>query len=810
MRILFCNKYNFPFSGTEVYLFELMDLLRSRGHEVALFSMADSRGEATPLDQHFVSHIDFKDANVSWSSRVRFAGHAIYSTEARQKLRNMLASFRPDIAHIRNIYHHLSPSILWELKAKGIPVLYHLNDFKLLCPAYNLVTNGHACEHPCTGQYWKSLTLGCYEGPRGAAAVLAAEAYVHHWLGTYKKCVDHYLTPSYFAKELLVKNGYNQEKISVLPHFQHLHESPPSARADAPVLYFGRLSPEKGLTDLIYAMRYLPQIPLQIAGDGPQKPELERLTTTLELENVEFVGHLSGSNLDQAIAGSRFTILPSRAYETLGKSILESYAWERPVIASDLGSRRELVRDQETGLLYQAGDIDQLTKAILTLAEQPHRAAEMGIAGRRLIETKHTADKHYEQLMELYERLTSRPIHGEVAKQRPIRVAFIGGRGVISKYSGIEAYYEEAGRELAKLGYAMTIYCRKRFTPALPIHNGMKLIRLPAPRSKHFETVIHTFLGTLHAMFSSNDIIHYHALGPALFSFLPRLVGKKTVVTVQGLDWQRKKWGRLAARILRLGEAASARFPDRTMVVSRTLQEYYRAHYGKETQYVPNGANFRERTTPLQLGGWGLEPDDYVLFLGRFSPEKNCHLLIEAYKKVSTSARLVLAGGSSYTDEYATELRRHESEQIVLLNWISGDALDELITNAALFVLPSDLEGLSLALLEAMGAGICVLASDVSENREVVEGAGFTFCAGDVDDLARMMQLLLSNAEMRNAAGRAAKRVVRERYLWSEIALQIGCAYEDLMGRAAVPRPQPISVSSDHEEKLSYQPRQVA
>src|SRR5579885_3267565 len=164
MRILFCNKYNFRFSGTEAYLFEVMELLRSRGHEVALFSMQDSRGETTAYDRHFVSHRDFKDKSASWIARTRMAAHAIYSCDARRRLRGMIADFRPDIAHVRNVYHHLSPSIFWELRKQAVPVLYHLNDFKILCPAYNLVRNGEACLRPCTGKYWKMLAKHCYEG----------------------------------------------------------------------------------------------------------------------------------------------------------------------------------------------------------------------------------------------------------------------------------------------------------------------------------------------------------------------------------------------------------------------------------------------------------------------------------------------------------------------------------------------------------------------------------------------------------------------------------------------------------------------
>ena len=809
MRILFCNKYNFPFSGTEVYLFELMELLRSHGHEVALFSMADPRGKATPFDRHFVPLTDFKDSTSGWMTRLRQAGHAIYSTDASRRLRQMLAEFHPDIAHVRNIYHHLSPSILWELRGQKIPVLYHLNDFKLLCPAYNLVTNGHACSQPCTGKFWHASTDGCFAGPPGASAVLIAEAYFHHWLGSYKKCVDHYLTPSHFARELLVKNGYDPQKISVLPHFQRVPSCVAAPTTDGPILYFGRLSPEKGVADLIRAMHDLPGLRLQIAGEGPQRAELENLVCNLGLMNVEFLGQLSGANLDRAMAASRFTVLPSHAYETLGKSILESYAWARAVIASDLGSRRELVHDGETGTLYEAGNVTELTGAIEKLSLNPRLVEEMGLAGRRIVEKNHTAEAHYEALMQLYEQMiTSTP---RICSQRPVaRVAFIGGRGVASKYSGIEAYYEEVGPELAKLGYEVTAYCRSHFTPAMESHKGIRVVRLPTIRSKHLETVVHTLLSTLHVMFSSNNIVHYHALGPALFSLFPRLAAKKTIVTVQGLDWQRKKWGRVAARVLRLGEMAAARFPDRTMVVSKTLQDHYQTHHKKQTNYIPNGTVIRERSASTRLAKLGLEPDNYALFLGRFSPEKNCHLLIEAFERLCTEAKLVLAGGPSHTDAYADELRRHAGERILLLDWVSGDALHELLTNAALFVLPSDLEGLSLALLDAMGAGVCVLASDIPENREAVDGGGFTFRSGDVNDLSRMMGWLLSNPEMRATAAQNARRVVRERYLWPEIAKQIAMVYQDtLQGRAAITPPIPAAVPSKGAG-IEPTPRQVA
>lgn len=219
------------------------------------------------------------------------------------------------------------------------------------------------------------------------------------------------------------------------------------------------------------------------------------------------------------------------------------------------------------------------------------------------------------------------------------------------------------------------------------------------------------------------------------------------------------------------------------MVVSQQLQKHYWQVYGAETHYVPNGGLLRERRLPAKISEWGLDPGQYILFLGRFSPEKGCHLLIQAFEKLQTETQLVMAGASSYCDDYWRRLHAHASEHIKILDWISGDALDELLANAMIFVLPSDLEGLSLALLDAMGAGLCVLASDVPENEEAIEGAGFTFQRGNSEDLADRLRFLIANPAIRQAAGRAAKERVREYYQWSSVTSAIEQVYMQVMSR---------------------------
>ena len=788
MRILFCNKYSFPFSGTEAYLFELIDLLRSHGHEVELFSMADPRARPWRYYRDFVPQLDFKSEAPFWR-RAQLAAHAVYSSDARRRLRRVIEDFHPDIAHVRNIYHHLSPSILWELRAHHIPVLYHLNDFKVICPTYNLVAHGSACDRCRGGRFWHALTSRCYQGSAAATAVLTAEAYIQKWLGTYQRCVTRWLAPSRFVRDTLAANGWPEDRIDVLYHFQKLATSPPLSREHGPILYFGRLSAEKGLLDLLRAMQRLPRVRLQIAGDGPQKSELAAVARELGICNVEFVGHLEGKELDELIGACAFTVFPTHAYETLGKSILESYAHSRPVIATDLGSRRELVIEEKTGLLYRPGDWQQLAQEIEFLHFQPGLVYRMGLAGRELVRTRHSPESHYESLLSIYEGLAASSrsrVSGPSAAPK-LRIAFIGGRGVISKYSGIETYYEEVGSRLAEKGHQVTAYCRTYFTPANETHKGIHIVRLPTIRTKHLDTLVHTALSTLHAMAHSYDIVHYHTLGPSLFSFLPHLTGKKTAVTVQGLDWQRKKWGRFASALLRLGEYSAIQYPDSTMVVSRTLQAHFRERFGATPVFIPNGTHLRARASIERLRIWGLESGNYILYLGRFSPEKNCHLLIEAYRRLGTDTKLVLAGGSSYSDPYVAELRKLESDRIRLLDWVSGDALDELLTHAMIFVLPSDLEGLSLALLDAMAAGVCVVTSDVAENREVVEGAGFTFRRGDAADLARVLQALIADQDLRKQAAQAARERACELYLWPRIVDQIEAEYLRVLGW---PRPE--------------------
>ncbi len=350
-----------------------------------------------------------------------------------------------------------------------------------------------------------------------------------------------------------------------------------------------------------------------------------------------------------------------------------------------------------------------------------------------------------------------------------MRIAFIGGRGVGGVYSGIETYYEAVGCGLVRRGHEVTVYCRSYFTPRMERYLGMRVVRLRTVRSKHLETLAHSFVSTLHALTKHYDIVHYHSVASSLFVPLMRLAGVKTVVSVQGLEWRREKWGTLARAVLRLCERTAAWFPDATIVVSRSLQKHYERSYGGRSYYIPNAANVAAPRQAGEIRNLGLEAGKYILFVGRLSPEKNCHVLIEAFRAVQTEMRLVVAGDGPERDPYVCGLKAAGDDRIRFLGNVTGRILEELFSNAAIFVLPSTIEGQSLALLEAMSYGNCVVASDIPENLELVEGIGFTFETGNAADLALVLGGLLRAPGTRSESGRKARARVEANHQWAKV-----------------------------------------
>jgi glycosyltransferase involved in cell wall biosynthesis len=346
----------------------------------------------------------------------------------------------------------------------------------------------------------------------------------------------------------------------------------------------------------------------------------------------------------------------------------------------------------------------------------------------------------------------------------------IGQKGAPATYGGIERHVEELARRFGARGVDVDIYCRPHYTPRDATLEGARLIHLPSVHTKHLDAITHTVAATAHAIAHGADVVHYHALGPSALAWVPRLRGQRVVVTVHGLDWRREKWGPLAASFLRMGEWCARTFPHATIVVSRTLESHFQELGGRHVHFVPNGTPLPPPAPTAPLAEFGLEPDRFVLFVGRLVPEKGLHVLVRAHREAVPEWPLVIAGGGHFTDAYVDGCRRVAGENVQFLGPVYGESLAALQGHAALVVVPSSLEGLSIALLEAMSHGSAVLGSDIPENVEVVDGVGETFRTGDVRDLGRRLAELLPDASRRHGMGVAARDRIAREYDWERVA----------------------------------------
>jgi glycosyltransferase involved in cell wall biosynthesis len=363
-----------------------------------------------------------------------------------------------------------------------------------------------------------------------------------------------------------------------------------------------------------------------------------------------------------------------------------------------------------------------------------------------------------------------------------MKIAMIGQKGVPATYGGIERHVEEVARRLAARGHDVSVFCRLYYTPVGARVPGARLLRRPSVHTKHLDAASHVAWCTLEAIARRFDVVHFHALGPSVFSGLPRLAGQRTVVTIHGLDWQREKWGRVAQWFLKRCERPAVTFPDRTIVVSKTLREYFREHHGRETTFIPNGTVLPQPRPARKILQLGLTPGKYVLFVGRLVPEKGVHYLCEAFSRIDTDLTLALVGGKSFSQEYVEQLRRYEGPRVRLLDYVFGEGLEELWSNAYLVVQPSTMEGLSIALLEALSFGRCVLISDIPENREVAEEVAPSFRSKDVDDLREKLEALIRQPDLVRHYESKARGHIRENYSWDKVAEHTEAVYRELMG----------------------------
>ena len=364
-----------------------------------------------------------------------------------------------------------------------------------------------------------------------------------------------------------------------------------------------------------------------------------------------------------------------------------------------------------------------------------------------------------------------------------LKIAYIGARGVGGTYSGIETYYEEVGSRLAQRGHRVTAYCRSYFTPKVESFRGIQVRRLPALRSKHLETLSHSLLATADCLFRDFDIVQFHAVGSAPLSVLPRLVGKTTIVSVRGLDWQRAKWGRFAKWVLRAGEWSSVRAPTATVVVSETLRQFFLDVHGRDSHTIPNALVMGTEKPIQRIAEYGLEKDGFVLFAGRISPEKGVHTLLEAMRHLPRHKKLVLAGGSSYSDSYIEELRQSAWDDVLFLGQVDHATVEELYSNCYAFILPSSIEGLSIALLEALSFGTCIVTTGIPENLEVVGDSALVVEPGNVESLRGVLGRILESPELVERYRRLASEQAQRRPDWDEVTRMTEDFYYQVLDR---------------------------
>jgi glycosyltransferase involved in cell wall biosynthesis len=365
-----------------------------------------------------------------------------------------------------------------------------------------------------------------------------------------------------------------------------------------------------------------------------------------------------------------------------------------------------------------------------------------------------------------------------------MKIAYIVLKGM-PLGGGIEKYTEEVGSRLAAKGHEVVAYTMRHYGAKDGVYRGMRIKTVPTLKRKSLEKILASFLAALAQCGERNvDIVHFHAFGPAMFSFIPRLIGRRVVVQGHGIEWRRSRWGAGGRLFLRFMEMPSVRFPHAVTVVSEVQRKYLNEKYGIESTCIPTGINPPQFEAPdIIKNEYGLEGNDYILFAARLVREKGAHYLIEAYRRLGTDLKLVIAGDARHEDEYKAELKKlvQGNEEIVFTGFVTGKKLHELYSNCYLFVLPSEVEGLSTALLEAMSYGNCTLISDIPENLEAQGGIGFSFKSKSVEDLSQKLGMLLDDRATVDSMKGKAREHVLENYSWDGIAERFENFYKDVL-----------------------------
>lgn len=401
MKILLVNKFHYLKGGSEKYYFELANLLKEKGHEIAFFSMLNDKNIKTGEKEYFVEEID-----LNTGSKLK-ALDVIYSKENKKKMTQALEDFKPDIVHLNNFQRQLSESIVEAIKEKNIPIVFTAHDVQAVCPAILMLDNNkEVCELCKNGKYINCIKKGCVKNSKLKSILGAVEARYYRIKKVYNKKISYIITPSEFYKQKLVEDGIKENKIEAIHNFIDVSQYNLKTEDEGYALYVGRLSKEKGILNLIEAFSSLQNKKLYIAGDGPEKEKIERIIKDRHLENdIKLLGYLSQDQVKEYIRKSRFVVVPSIWYENCPYSVLETLAIGKSVIGADIAGIPELVQDKVNGLTYRYDDIRELEEKMKLLFENKELAEEYGKNAKEIAKKEYSKEEYYNKIIKIYEKL---------------------------------------------------------------------------------------------------------------------------------------------------------------------------------------------------------------------------------------------------------------------------------------------------------------------------------------------------------------------------------------------------------------------